>query len=106
MQALLYGFIFGDSTAKTLGLSCSYELCIRCAQVLKALGLRGHYNYYALAMRDDLHLYYFAIKYPARNDIWTQNGGMIPSEEVMEELSRTLGLPLDWYGYEDVTDGE
>jgi len=51
-------------------------------------------------------MYYFALKYPWKDEIWTQNGGgLIPSDELMNELSTRLNLTFDWYGFEDVSDG-
>ncbi|KAE9408944.1 hypothetical protein BT96DRAFT_932245 [Gymnopus androsaceus JB14] len=106
-QALLYGYTIDDTTAKALGLSRSYEVCIVLAEELSRLNLEGYYNSYGRSMKDDLQLYYFAIKYPSRGQIWTQNGqGTIPSYELIEQLSATIKSEPRWYGYEDMTTGE
>ncbi|KAE9382947.1 hypothetical protein BT96DRAFT_1009834 [Gymnopus androsaceus JB14] len=55
-QALLYGYTIDDTTAKALGLSHSYEVCIVLAEELSRLNLEGYYNSYGRSMKDDLHL--------------------------------------------------
>ena len=70
------------------------------------LGLENYYNMLSRFVRDNLHLFYFAIKYPWNDEVWTHSGQQqIPSEDILEKLSQKMQLKPHWFGYEDLTDG-
>ncbi|KAF9075694.1 hypothetical protein BDP27DRAFT_1314343, partial [Rhodocollybia butyracea] len=105
-QALIYGYILDDTTSTKLNLSCSFEAVLEFIKSAKELGLDQYYTLLSCFAYDDLHLLYFAIKYPWHDDTWTHAEQLrIPSEDILEKLSEKMQVKPRWFGYEDLTDG-
>jgi hypothetical protein len=105
-QALIYGYALDETVSKKLNLSCSYEAVLEFINSANELGLDQYFSLFSCFADDELHLFYFAIKYPWHDDIWTHADQLrIPSEDILQKLSKKMQLEPYWFGYEDLTDG-
>jgi len=105
-QALIYGYIVNDEVSGKLNLSCSYEAVLEFIKSAKELGLYQYFSLFSCFAYDELHLFYFAVKYPWHDEIWTPSDQpRIPSEDILQKLSKKMQLEPHWFGYENLTNG-
>lgn len=67
-QTLIYGYTLDETTLTKLNLS-SAEAAMDFVESANDLGLENYYNMFSRFVRDNLHLFYFAIKYPWNDEV-------------------------------------